>query len=887
MKNKHSQNKRIVFLILILFGFVINYSQAQPAKWTIMVYLDADNNLEDAGIIDFNEMEAVGSTDSVNIIVQFDRVTGYVTSDGNWTDTRRFRVLHDDNLSAITTSPVEIMGEQNMGDPEVLKEFIEWSTANYPADHYALILWNHGGGMWKKGEPTRKTNPKDKDVCYDDTDNDYLSNFEVGNAIKTSGIHFDIVSYDACLMGMIEVAYQIRDMADIMVASEETIPWDGYNYTGFLEGLVNDPQMTTKTLAENMIDVYSAFYPSDYVTLSAVDLHSIRNVVAKTDTLVSRIIENDAAWDAVGEAWNNTQYFADLSYRDLWSFASLVNSGVEDTQIQEAATELMLSIDNAVIDFYASEGFNFARGISIYFPESSNYYSEYEDPSAGRDFADFLHVFHSEFYNDFTEPNNHFATANIETYYSTVQGRLTDSTDVDIYRIFYQGYDNADITLNTSFNVDMFLYTVIDTIITKVDSSVNAGSTSETISITGRDTGYYYILLRPVETSEDQYSISFNGNFPEFDLFSKTPVTYAYDDGKPDAEYYSSLTDTGVGMVYTAYGVLQGLWYYITDLAAGTGGIQGNINLNLYYYDDYYSYDIFQGEPYPVYPEHVGWNYVDLSASGFRFYFEKIAIGFSWDGLSSATIGVDSSFTFGNSLSFNNGSWNKMEDSILIYIRPVFVIEPYVPPINCYCNNLTILAEPSGTFTDGSGDNMYGSDCSCAWLIQPQGVTSITLTVNELETVADDDFLNIYDGNSDNADLLASVNGEIVNYSVTSSGGALYVVFESNSYLSARGWEVSYTSFVSDAIDDIDFSAGNWRIYPNPGDGIIQLETGNNRDIAASYEVIDLMGQIIFQGAISPEENRVSIDISSRPQGIYYIKMKNESGLRVFKYVLN
>ena len=58
------------------------------AKWTIMIYLDSDNNLESAGIEDFNEMEMIGSTDEVNIIVQMDRwetsESDDDTTNGDW-----------------------------------------------------------------------------------------------------------------------------------------------------------------------------------------------------------------------------------------------------------------------------------------------------------------------------------------------------------------------------------------------------------------------------------------------------------------------------------------------------------------------------------------------------------------------------------------------------------------------------------------------------------------------------------------------------------------------------------------------------------------------------------------------------------------------------------
>jgi hypothetical protein len=104
-----------------------------------MVYLDGDNNLESAAIGDFLEMSSVGSTSDVNIVVQFDRIPGGVSSYGDWTDCKRFRVTS--GMTPMPANATEDLGECNMGDPNTLREFVEWTTTKFPADNYALILW--------------------------------------------------------------------------------------------------------------------------------------------------------------------------------------------------------------------------------------------------------------------------------------------------------------------------------------------------------------------------------------------------------------------------------------------------------------------------------------------------------------------------------------------------------------------------------------------------------------------------------------------------------------------------------------------------------------------------------------------------------------------------
>ncbi len=117
------------------------------AAWTVMVYIGADNDLESFALTDINEMELVGSTTAVNIVVQMDRTAGYDSTNGNWADTRRFFITRDNNLDLITSQPVQNLSETNTGDPVYLADFATWAMRTYPANRYALIIWDHGGGV--------------------------------------------------------------------------------------------------------------------------------------------------------------------------------------------------------------------------------------------------------------------------------------------------------------------------------------------------------------------------------------------------------------------------------------------------------------------------------------------------------------------------------------------------------------------------------------------------------------------------------------------------------------------------------------------------------------------------------------------------------------------
>ncbi len=182
-------------------------------EWTYMVYLDGDNNLEGAGIDDFMEMSSVGSSPAVNIVVQFDRITGYVSSYGDWTTCKRFLVTQ--GMTPTAANALIDLGECNMGDLNTLDAFVTWAMTDFPADNYALILWNHGSGWksinnwvpWADDLKDAKDAGLTRGICVDNTNNDYLSLQETKVAL--TGKYVQLLGYDACLMHMIEVVYQV------------------------------------------------------------------------------------------------------------------------------------------------------------------------------------------------------------------------------------------------------------------------------------------------------------------------------------------------------------------------------------------------------------------------------------------------------------------------------------------------------------------------------------------------------------------------------------------------------------------------------------------------------------------------------------------------------
>jgi hypothetical protein len=389
--------KKIYFVLIFMVGLIlittgcgggVTPPYEELPEWTVMIYLDADNNLESAGIDDINEMEIVGSTSEANIVVQIDRIPysvlasnneGYLDdiSNNNWTTTRRYYITQDFDPIQINSQLVSDLGELNMGDSQTLIDFVNWAVTNYPAKKYLLVIWNHGGGF--------RSMRLAKDIAWDDTsggDKITMSELEYAlSAISTQmGKNVDIVGMDACLMAMTEVAYQIKDYADILVASEESEPNDGWPYDSILSQLVSNPIMTPNQLATIIVDTYIFSYTVfDNVTQSAIDL-SYMDTLAGQLSVLALAIMGDTLTPSVNyiNASNSSQYYGDYDFIDLYDFCNEVLAYSNSVSVKSIALSIQQTLSSAVLRWgYNGYGVNKSRGLSIYFPYYSydNYYN--------------------------------------------------------------------------------------------------------------------------------------------------------------------------------------------------------------------------------------------------------------------------------------------------------------------------------------------------------------------------------------------------------------------------------------------------------------------------------------------------------------------------------
>lgn len=342
----------VLLVLAIMVSGTVSAAPAPKAKWTVMVYISGDNNLEDYVVKDIElELAPTGSSANVQVVALADRGPGYDTSYGDWQTTKLFHVTP--GMKADAASAVADWGERNMGDKQTLIDFVTWTKANYPADHYALYFWGHGWS-WHPGW-----------VMLDDTSADTLDYDETKAAIPSLGF-IDMVGYDGCNMASIEILKLWHGHATALTGSQEYVGWDGVEYDQVLAQLAANPAMTADQVA--IASSQSTVTDKTWAAL-AVD--------SRLDALITAVDQWSVALKN-GLGANKKKYTAAFtaakSYnqapmdKDLYGMAFEVNARVTDTNIKAKSQAVMNAFASVVLHERHAANYDGSHGITIYNP---------------------------------------------------------------------------------------------------------------------------------------------------------------------------------------------------------------------------------------------------------------------------------------------------------------------------------------------------------------------------------------------------------------------------------------------------------------------------------------------------------------------------------------
>ncbi|MBP7796889.1 MAG: hypothetical protein KA059_08965 [Elusimicrobiales bacterium] len=372
--------------------------RADKAKeLTVMVFINAKNNLEGAGLYNVNDMERVGSTDKVNIIAEFGRMNGQdgdVHDDGDWIGLRRYYITKDTDTKVVKSSVVfkkEGTGAYDMGDFKSAIDFVKWTKQNYPAKRYMLVLWDHGTGWLDPKREQAAESSTTKGISFDDETGNYIATDEIGKIVKEVG-GVDILAYDACLMQMAEVLDEVKDYTKVVIGSEETVPGIGYPYSLFLDAITKNPTMSNEDIGRVVVSSFKQLYTyvKQPATLSAVRSDKVKKFNSLMSDFATAAMAADEI-DALKKAKNDVMRFDILGeqtdpqkklsfFGDVYNFADIVSTSIskndeKSLNLRMKAEALKSFIKKDLVIATGSYGkdragrsMDLSYGVSVYLP---------------------------------------------------------------------------------------------------------------------------------------------------------------------------------------------------------------------------------------------------------------------------------------------------------------------------------------------------------------------------------------------------------------------------------------------------------------------------------------------------------------------------------------
>ncbi len=427
----------------------VSISSGKEKEWTVLFYLDGNSNLSRLSLGKLRDLEKTGSDEHINLVAQVSRPKKPLLDliSGDWSGVRRYyvtknpdhqklrskefqalnipwrtklfckmagdalkegkerglvsdgiidkaRFLHRaiegspyNSISSIISDTVDVKSEVTeklenvpMSNPETLREFLDWGIKNYPAKHYMVVIQGHGSG------PGGILADKDGIMSVPDLEKTMKKSQE------NTGVKPDILVLDACLMGNAEVAYQLKDTADIMVASQEveagyTIPVDR-----IAASLKDSPSMSSLDVAKKIVEQCKDNYNLNFTpTMSAIDLKEMKDFGKVLDDFSRKLSDANIPDSVMKSLVSETQHFhldkngimnkitkympveAD-NFIDLYNFAERILSSEEirNKELAESATQIQNCLSKAIVaNETTGEEYGNSHGLSMLLPEHS------------------------------------------------------------------------------------------------------------------------------------------------------------------------------------------------------------------------------------------------------------------------------------------------------------------------------------------------------------------------------------------------------------------------------------------------------------------------------------------------------------------------------------
>lgn len=247
-----------LFALIISMSFSVDSNAYEKKAWTVYVHMNGDNNLCRFAALDMEEMKRIPHQNDMNLLVGFD-----CQGQG---DSKLFLLRSGQFHPLDLVSP----GEWDMGDWKLAAKLAKASFGAYESDHRMYVIWNHGAGVAYDGKSVQN-----KGVSYDDQSGNHISTKELGLLAKEVG-PVDVIGFDACLMQMLEINYELAPYTKYVLASEDLEPGAGWDYEAFEALALGQDAVSSGKL---IVDAFIKSAGPDEATLSLVDSSKVQEMV--------------------------------------------------------------------------------------------------------------------------------------------------------------------------------------------------------------------------------------------------------------------------------------------------------------------------------------------------------------------------------------------------------------------------------------------------------------------------------------------------------------------------------------------------------------------------------------------------------------------------------
>ena len=363
--------KILAVLLCLLTGFAAvscggsqeeTAPEEEPSTSTLMIYM-IGSDLESKGGAASGDLDEILAS---GVDLTYNNVVVCAGGSARW---------HNDRVSAEEISILSLGADGfsaestwesvSMGEAETLANFLNYCAEKHPADHYSLILWDHGNGpLVGYG----------KDTLYR---GDALTLTEMDQALESSPFTGDNklewIGFDACLMASAELCCVLDPYAKYLIASQEVEPAFGWNYA-FLKdyGKVSTLALTDKITSAYLSECEAYFEKKGYqgrdATLACVDLSGADKLEEALNSLFAaagsdvennydRLATTRAVTRALGRASTGSEY-------DLIDLNDLAERMKED---YPAEAEQLAGIVSSMVVNNATNTDGLC-GMSLYYP---------------------------------------------------------------------------------------------------------------------------------------------------------------------------------------------------------------------------------------------------------------------------------------------------------------------------------------------------------------------------------------------------------------------------------------------------------------------------------------------------------------------------------------